>query len=464
MDFINGILELLNDYLYSYILLALLVGGGIYFTFRSRFVQLRLLGTAIKEVGEKTTDDKNISSFQVLMVSTASKVGTGNIVGVAGSIAAGGPGAVFWMWIIALLGGATSFVENTLAQIYKIKSGDETVGGPSAYLEHGLKKGGIGKLYSILFILTFFYAFNSLAAFNVTSSFEYYFPEMQMPVLIAIGAVLAVGTALAIFGGAKQIGAVSAAVVPIMSVVYIALALVAMIMNIGKLPAVIGLIVREAFNFKAIFGGFFGSCIVMGLKRGLYSNEAGMGSSPYAAASAETSHPVKVGLTQFLSIFLDTILICSATAFMLLLSDVGVGELSGMPYVQAALKSLFGEFGVVFITIAIILFGYTTIIGNYFYAEANIKMLTGNESSVKVFRIIQIIVVFVGPFLSFSLAWNLGDFFMGLLTIVNMIAIFALGRVAFNALADYEKQKREGKNPVFKESNIGLTDTQCWKG
>lgn len=469
LESINNVLDSLNGYLYTYILLVLLIGGSIYFTIKTRGVQFRLFGAAIKEMGEKTDDDSSISPLQSFMISTASKLGTGNIVGVAVSIAAGGPGSVFWMILIALISGATSFVENTIGQIYKQKDpeGDSYVGGPAYYIRKclGEKWNWLGVVYAILFIATFSFAFNPLAAFNIGSSFEHYFDGFYTSYIpYVIGGILAVLSGIVIFGGGKRIANAATGIVPIMSVIYIALTLITIVLNFQKIPAVIGMIFKDAFSTQSIFGGVAGSCVIVGLKRGLYTNEAGMGSSPYAAAAAETTHPAKTGLVQLLSIFLDTVVLCSATAFLLLFSKVEVNkDLTGMPYVQAALGSMFGEVGVIFITVLMFLFGFATLIGNYYYSESNIKMLGGGKNAINIFRVVQVFVIFIGPALNFAFAWNLGDLFMGLLTIVNMVIILLIGNVAFDALKDYEVQKKRGENPVFKESNIGISNTDCWK-
>lgn len=467
VELIGTVFSKVSNFLYSYILLILLVGGSIYFTIKTRGVQFRLFGSAIKEMGEETGDSQ-ISPLQSFMISTASKLGTGNIVGVAVSIAAGGPGSVFWMVVMALFSGATSFVENTIGQIYKEKAPDgEYVGGPAQYIPKtlGKKFNWLGSIYAVLFIITFSFSFNPLASYNIGSSFAYYFPDFEtsfMPYLI--GGVLAILTGFVIFGGGKRIADAAMRIVPTMSVIFMILTVLAVVLNIKRLPEVVSMVFSDAFNFKAIAGGFAGSCIVVGLKRGLYTHEAGMGSSPYAASAAQTSHPAKTGLVQLLSIFLDTVVLCTATACLLLFSGVEVDpELTGMPYVQAALEAMFGKPGVLFITILLFLFGFATLIGNYFYSEQNLKILGCGQKGLQIFRVCQLLIIFVGPAMSFDLVWDMGDVFMGLLTVLNMFVILAIGKVAYAALRDYEKQKKADLNPEFKESNIGLDNTECWK-
>lgn len=465
MDF-NDILTKINDVMYTYILVILLVGVGVYFTIRTRGVQFRLLRDGIKamlEKSEKTEEgEKKVSSFQALMISTASRVGTGNIAGIATAIAAGGPGAVFWMWIMALIGGASAFIESTLAQVYKIKEGGQYRGGPSYYMERALGKRWMGILFSILLIICFAYGFNGLQSYNMSSALEYYitdYANTSWPMILGI--VLAVATGLVIWGGAHRIGFISSVIVPIMATLYILLGFVTMVLNITELPHMFTVIVKEAFDVKAIMGGFAGSAVVIGIKRGLFSNEAGMGSAPNASASADVDHPVKQGLVQIISVFIDTLLICSSTAIMLLVSGVeGKSDvLDGIPYVQAAISSNVGEWGIHFITFSIFAFAFSSLIGNYFYAESNILFIRNSKVLLNVFRVTCVVAIFLGAQADFKLVWNLADITMGLMAIVNIIAIFLLGKVAIKVLKNYEKQKKEGKNPVFYEDEVGLKGT-----
>lgn len=465
----NDLLTKLNDVMYSYVLIIMLVGVGIYFTIRTRGVQFRLLIDGLKSMVEPAKKDneggKKVSSFQALMISTASRVGTGNIAGIATAIAAGGPGAVFWMWIMALIGGASAFIESTLAQVYKIKEGGQFRGGPSYYMERALGKRWMGVLFSILLIICFAYGFNGLQAYNMSSALEYYIKDYSNTVWpMVIGSILAIATGLVIWGGVHRIGFISSVIVPIMASVYILMGLITMILNITELPQVIGLIIKEAFDVQAIMGGFAGSAVVLGIKRGLFSNEAGMGSAPNASASADVDHPVKQGLVQIISVFIDTILICSSTAFMLLLSGVEgeSGVLDGIPYVQKAISANVGEWGIHFITLSIFAFAFTSVIGNYCYAESNILFIKNNKVVLNIFRVTCLAAVFLGAQADFSLVWNLADVTMGFMAIVNIIAIFLLGKVALKVLQNYEKKRKEGRNPVFYEDEVGLTGT-IWK-
>lgn len=465
----NNLLASLNDFLYSYILIFLLVAAGIYFSIRTKFVQFRLISDAIKALKEKAENNdnrKSVSSFQALMISTASRVGTGNIAGIATAIVAGGPGAVFWMWVMAIVGGASAFVESTLAQVYKVKDGKEFRGGPSYYIERALGKRWLGVLFSILLIACFAYGFNGLQTYNMSSALEYYIPNYSDTILPAVvGLLIAAATAFVIFGGVHRIGFISSVIVPIMAGIYILMGIFITLTNLNRVPEMFSLIFDGAFDFRAIFGGFAGSTVLIGIKRGLFSNEAGMGSAPNASATATVSHPVKQGMVQVLSVFIDTLMICTTTAFILLLSGVtGVPEkLDGIPYVQAAISANVGSLGIHFITFSIFAFAFTSLIGNYYYAESNILFIKNNRILLNVFRITCLIAIFLGAQADFSTVWNLADVLMGFMAIENILVIFLLGGIAFKVLDDYTKQKKQGIDPVFKAKNVGLNNTDTWK-
>ena len=465
----NDILTKLNDFMYTYVLIIMLVAVGVYFTIRTRGVQIRLLKDGIKSLMEKNTEEENgkkkVSSFQALMISTASRVGTGNIAGIATAIAAGGPGAVFWMWLMAVIGGASAFAESTLAQVYKVKETGEFRGGPSYYMERALGKRWMGVLFSVLLIICFAYGFNGLQSYNMSSALEYYIPNYTESIWpMIVGLVLAAATAVVIWGGSHRIGVITSVIVPIMAISYILIGIVTMIMNVSELPKVFALIFENAFDFQAMAGGLAGSAVVIGIKRGLFSNEAGMGSAPNASASADVAHPVNQGLVQTISVFIDTLLICSSTAMMLLVSGVEgkSGVLDGIPYVQAAISSNVGQWGIHFITFSIFAFAFSSLVGNYFYAESNILFIKNNKTLLFVFRITCIVAIFLGAQADFSLVWNLADVTMGLMAIVNIIAIFLLSGTVVKVLNDYEKQKKQGIKPVFHEKNVGIKNT-VWK-
>ena len=462
----------IDSFMYTYILLILLVATGIYFTIRTKCVQVRYLKDMFKQVTERkhVEGQKSISSFQALMVSTASRVGTGNIAGVATAIALGGPGAVFWMWLMAIVGAASAFIESTLAQIWKVRGKEgEFRGGPAYYIEKALGQRWLGIVFSVLLILCYAFGFNGLQAYNACSALEYYVPDYNENGLAMImGLVLVLMTATVIFGGQKRISVITSIVVPIMALAYIAIALWTTISNITWLPAAFGILFESAFDFDSIFGGFAGSVVMLGIKRGLYSNEAGMGSAPNAAATASVSHPVKQGLVQSLSVYIDTILICTCSAIMVLIfyvQDPTVAEgLNGMPLIQMAVNNSVGVAGIHFITFAIFAFAYSSLIGNYFYAESNFRFIfPESKKGLFVFRIACLAAILYGAVNSFDLAWNLADIFMGFMAIVNLIAILLLGKWALKALDDYSEQKKKGLDPVFLSSSIpGLPKTDCW--
>lgn len=468
MTLLNSILGNISNFLYTYILIILLVAVGLYFTFRTKFVQFRLFPEALHVLTEKKKDGKDISSFGALMISTASRVGTGNIAGVATAIAAstaiGGYGAIFWMWLLALIGAASAFIESTLAQLYKQKEGDEFVGGPAYYIQKALGNRKLGVLFSILLIACFAYGFNALQTFNAGSSLKYYISDYGNSIWIyVVGGVMALLTALVIFGGVHRISNLVSAIVPIMALIYIGLGCYIFIRNINAVPEMFAKIFEQAFDLQAIFGGFAGSCVMQGVKRGLYSNEAGMGSAPNAAASADVSHPVKQGLVQTLSVFIDTILICSTTAFMLLLSGIPISEeLKGMDFVQAAVFNQVGEIGPLFITISIFLFAFSSLVGNYFYTEINFKFITKSKKALFVFRCSCVVAIFVGALMNFETIWTIADILMGLMAMVNLVAIVLLGKKAIAALDDYIAQRKVGKNPVFRTGESGIGDANVW--
>ena len=403
------------------------------------------------------------------MVSTASRVGTGNIVGVASAICLGGYGAVFWMWVIAIVGGASAYVESTLAQIYKRRHPDGTsYGGPAYYIEAALNSRPLALLFAVSMLLTYAGGFNMLASYNLQSTFSGYsfYDPATSPWII--GGILAVIVGFCLLGGGKRIVSATSTIVPFMGAIYILVALLITVMNIGLLPTVFANIFSDAFNFTAIFGGFAGSCVMQGIKRGLFSNEAGVGSAPNAAAAADVSHPTKQGLVQMLSVFIDTILICTATAMMCLCSGVAPSaDLAGAPYVQAALQNSLGAIGPIFITISMILFAFTTLLGNFYYVENLIIYImkkVPSKTFMTAFRVLGAVVIFIGAGLSMGLVWDIADVLMGIMAIINIPVIIILGKPALIALEDYAKQKKAGKNPVFKAETVGLKGkTDYWQ-
>ncbi|WP_340033814.1 alanine/glycine:cation symporter family protein [Paenibacillus sp. FSL E2-0202] len=458
---LDSMISATNDFLWSKILVVLLIVCGIYFTIRSKFVQFGMfkeMFRVLKESNERSKD--SISSFQAFCISMAARVGTGNITGIAIAIAIGGPGAVFWMWVIAIIGSASGFIESTLAQVYKVKDKTGFRGGPAYYMEQGLKKRWMGAVFAVLITLSFGLVFNAVQSNTITVAFENSFGTNR----VILGLVVAAAFAAVIFGGVKRIARMSEYIVVVMAGIYIGAAVIIMLINITEIPAILALIVKSAFGFEQIAGGSFGAVILQGVKRGLFSNEAGMGSAPNAAATATTSHPVKQGLMQALGVLTDTLLICSSTAFIILLSDAYKQPgLDGIKLTQAALSEHIGSWASGSLAIMILLFAFSTLIGNYYYGETNIEFLNSNKKVLLFYRYSVLVMIIFGSVAKVQLVWDLADLFMGFMVIVNLIAILLLSKVAFAALQDYKRQKRAGKDPVFyKDSIEGLENVECW--
>ena len=451
-------------------MIVLLLGTHLFMTVRTGFIQRKTL-TGIRLSLMKDPDSPgDVSQFQALTTALASTIGTGNIVGVGTAVFLGGPGAVLWCWLTGVFGIATKYAESLIAVKYRVQTKDGRMQGGAMYaLERGLHMKWLGVVFAVLLILCFAFGFNGLQAFNMTSALEYYIPDYATNgTAVGVGIVLIVFTAFVIFGGAKRISIITSIIVPIMAIAYILIALWTTIANIGELPAVFGTIFQSAFNFQSIAGGFAGSVVMLGIKRGLFSNEAGMGSAPNAAATASVSHPVKQGLVQSLSVYIDTLLICTCSAMMVMVFWVQDPEtamaLNGMPLVQMAVNNAVGEVGIHFITFAIFAFAFSSLIGNYFYAESNLRFIKDDSPVLlTVFRIVCLVIIYFGAVNSFDLAWNLADIFMGFMAIVNLIAILLLGKWAIKALDDYTEQRNAGKDPVFVADKVeGLPKTQCW--
>ena len=404
----------------------------------------------------------SVSSFQAFCIATASRVGTGNLAGVALAISYGGPGAVLWMWLLALIGASSSMIENTLAQLYKVKDhGGAFRGGPAYYMEKGLGKRWMGVLFAVLITCCFGLVFNSVQSNTIAASFNDAFSINPT----YIGIILSVLTGFIIFGGVHRIAKVVEVVVPFMAVIYILLAIGILLMNITEFPAMIKLIFNSAFGVEPVAGGTGGylasQVISQGVKRGLFSNEAAMGSSPNAGATADVEHPVKQGMVQTLGVFVDTAVICSATAFMIILSGkyVGAGDMSGIALTQTAIATLVGEWARIFIAVCIFLFAFSSIVGNYYYGESNIEFIKDNHTILQLYRALVVIMVFLGSQLKVAVIWNMADLFMGLMAVLNLIAIVLLGKEAISLLKDYETKRKEGKEVKFTSDN---ENHECW--
>lgn len=466
IDFITRCITAVNDNFLGYILMTALLFVGLYFTITSRFVQFANLKEMFRVLFASPDDSHGtkktrISSFQAFAISTASRVGTGNIAGVAIAITVGGPGSIFWMWLIALIGGASAFVESTLAQVYKVKDGHMFRGGPAYYMQTGLGKRWFGLIFAVIITITFALVFNSVQSNTIAQAFAQSF---SLDVRIT-GIVLAVLTGIIIFGGLKRIARFSAVVVPFFALCYIGITLLVMFLNLEKMPGVFALIFTDAFSLKNLAGGAIGATIMTGARRGLFSNEAGMGSAPNAAATAAVSHPVKQGYVQAFSVFLDTLIICSCTAFIVLLAQYKTLPLEGIALTQASLAQEIGRVGEYFITFSVLLFAFTSIIGNYYYGQANVEFVTKSKKTMLLFRGFVVLMVMLGAILQLKLVWNMADLFMTIMALMNIVAIFLLRKIALQVLRDYKKQKDDGiEDPVFNPAVIkGLSGAEAWE-
>ncbi|MEC3884394.1 amino acid carrier protein [Halobacillus litoralis] len=462
---VEDILTFLNDWMWGTILVAALLGLGLWFSIKLNFAQFTYIPEMFRVLFDKRSisaeGKKGTSPFQAFAISTASRVGTGNLAGVAAAITVGGPGAVFWMWIVAILGGASSFIESTLAQIYKVPEEKQYRGGPAYYIEKGLKNRGLGIVFAITITFTYGLVFSSVQSNTIRLAFENSF-DMDKWLL---GGILTFIVAIIIFGGLKRIAQVTQFIIPIMAIFYIILAAYVLVVNIGQVPTMFGQIFAGAFGFREVAGGTFGGMILIGIKRGLFSNEAGMGSAPNAAATSEVTHPVKQGLIQTLGVFTDTLLICSATAVIILFAGDYVGtDLDGIQLTQEAFESELGAWAAVFIAIAIFLFAFSSIIGNYYYGETNIEFIKTSKPAIFIYRVAVLFMVMFGAIAEFGLVWSLADLTMGIMALINLYAIFRLSSVAYAALQDYRKQKKAGKDPVFYQDHLpGVDGMEYWR-
>lgn len=469
MSAITDLIASVNN-VYWYAVIALLVVAGLYFSFTTLIVQIRMFPEMLKTITEKPSDiepdKKGISAFRAFTISAASRVGTGNIAGVAIAITVGGPGAVFWMWLIAIIGGATAFIESTLGQLYKIRSKDSYIGGPAYYIRDGLGWKPLAVAFAVIITVTYGFVFNAVQANSISASVRNQFGFEGTVSSLVIGLVLAAVTGAVIFGGVRRLSAVTEILVPVMATAYVVVALVVVAINITEVPEMISLIVGHALGFREIAGAALGAAIMQGMRRGLFSNEAGMGSVPNAAATASVSHPVKQGLVQSLGVYFDTLVVCSATAFIILLAEPEFGgEREGISLTQDSLASQVGEWGVPFITVVIFFLAFSSILGNAYYGEANINFLRDSPRSINVFRVLVLVAVVGGSLGSVDLVWGLADLFMGFMATINLIAIIPLGGLAVALLRHYLQQKAEGHNPVFHRDDLPQAkNVSAWDG
>lgn len=470
MENFSNWLSVVNDFMWTYFLIALIIVTGIYFTFSTKFVQFTYIKEMFRLIKEKPIKDsdgeqKGVSAFQAFTISAASRVGTGTIAGVAIAIALGGPGSVFWMWVMAFFGGASSFAESTLAQVYKIKDRKGLFrGGPAYYMEKGLGQKWMGVLFAFVISITYGFAFNSVQANTIAQSLHIYDVDSKI-----VGGLLAVLTVFVIFGGVTKIVKITQWLVPVMALIYLFIVLVIMIINYDKVPGLIAQIFKAAFGLEQVGGGVIGmgTAILLGIKRGMFTNEAGLGSTPNAAATAESTHPAKQGFIQTLGVYFDTCLVCTATAFLILLYpglEFGNGKLQGIQLTQAALTSQIGSIGSIFLIIAIFLFGYSSVIGNYYYGETNIQYLIPKKWAVNIYRVLVCGFVYLGSVADLEIVWGAADVTMGIMVVLNLIAVIGLSGVVYIVLKDYVSQYKKGLEPQFYIGNlpIKISNADCW--
>lgn len=465
MNWFASAVASINDVLWSYVLIIMLIGIGLWFTFTSRFVQItniREMFRCVLEGSRTPPPNGHISPFQAFCISTASRVGVGNIAGIAIAVVTGGPGAIFWMWVIATIGAASGFIESTLAQIYKIrKPGGGFLGGPAYYIKNALGSPFFAGVFAVLISVTYGLIFNSVQANTMSLSIAATF--QIDPLYTGIG--VAILTSLVIFGGMTRIAKVASYIVPFMAGAYLLLALVITLMNITEVPRVLLMIVTKAFNFESVTGAAIGTAMMTGIKRGLFSNEAGMGAVPNAAAAADATHPVKQGLIQSMGVYFDTLFVCTASAMLVLLSpEWESAKITGIELVQKSVAGQLGTWTNFFMTIVVLFFAFSSIIGNYFYGEMNMPFISKSKAALPIFRACVVVMVFVGSIASLSIVWDLADLFMALMAIVNLIAIVLLGKHAIAALKDYNAQKSNGiKDPEFDPAVLSNTKgVSCW--
>ena len=460
-------MQTLNDLLWGRVLIVALLAIGVVISARTRWVQLRYFGSMFALLGSAFQQQGNhLSSFQALVLSVAGRVGAGNIAGVAVAISLGGPGAVFWMWVTGLIGMATSFLECTIAQVFKTAESDGTYrGGPAYYIERGIGVRWLGVLFSLLLLLTFGLGFNALQSFTVASAVA---DTFGVPAAIS-GAVLMVVLGVIIFGGVRRIAEVAEVVVPFMAIGYFLLAVVTLVMHAGELPRVLAEIFGSAFGLRPALGGGIGAAVLFGVKRGLFSNEAGLGSAPNVAAVAYVKHPVEQGIIQAFSVFIDTIVLCSCTAFLILVTPLyqsGSGA-AGVTLTQQSIGYSLGWWGQAFITVALVLFAFTSIIYNYYLGENAINYFSdSNQSLFTALRLTTLVLIIWGASQDLATVFGFADLTMGLLALVNLVALALLMPMGLRVLADYEHQRQAGEVPVFRaqdHQNLRI-DPRSWPG
>lgn len=471
MEQLSDAIAFVNEWLW-YGLTVFLIAVGVYLSLRTKGVQLRMLPEMLRVVREPAQADdagnKQISSFRAFTISAASRVGTGNVAGVALAISLGGPGAVFWMWLLALIGGATAFIESTLAQAYKVRGEGAFVGGPAHYMERGLGKRGMAVAFAVIMIFTYGFVFASVQSNSImdalASSLELEEGSgTRSTVAIVVGLVLAAVTAIIVFSGVRTLSGVTVFLVPVMALLYMVIGLVIVFINIDQVPAMLTDIVLSAFGIREFAAGTFFTVIINGIRRGLYSNEAGMGSAPIAGAAASVSHPAKQGFVQTLGVYFDTWLVCTVTAFIVLLSDPTYGDgARGASLTQEAMALQLGGWAVHFLTIAMFLFAFSSVLGAYFCGESNVLYLSRSRTVLNIYRAIVCGFVFLGAVASLDLVWGMADVTMGIMATINLIAVVMLSGVAARLLRDYVTQRQAGQDPTFHHEDLGVPGMETW--
>lgn len=458
-----------SDMLWNYIIVPLMVVCALWFTFRLRFVQFSMFPEMFRlafrsNKGVPGSNRRSISSFEAFIISLASRVGVGNLAGVALAITVGGPGSIFWMWVMAILNAATAFVEATLAQLFKKRAGDAFIGGPAYYIYKGLGSRFFAVIIAVLSIITFSFTMCSVQANTIAISFHEAFGLDPWASAVMVAVLMVV----IIFGGVQWIAKASSAIVPLMAVAYLVIAVYVVALNYDKIPHIFSLIIDNAFGVRQVVGGGVGIAVLQGVKRGLLSNEAGMGSAPNAAAVATTGHPVSQGLIQALGVFVDTLIVCSCTAFVVFTSDLYYSgtEATGIELTQLALSDSVGAWAYQFIAVLIFFFGFSTCISNAYYGESNMRFIINRKWSVNTFRVLMVIFVAAGCIVSLKFIWALADFLMIFVVLINLVSIMIMGRYVYTLLADYRKQKKSGIcTPLFRKKDIPELDNEkieCW--
>ncbi|THA25817.1 alanine:cation symporter family protein [Streptomyces sp. RKND-216] len=473
MSTLDALIVEINDHLWTYLLIPLVAIAGLWFTIRSKAVQLRLLPEmlrVLKTPAQNTgTGRRSVSAFGAFTISAAARIGTGNVAGVAAAITLGGPGAVFWMWVMALVGGASSFVESTLAQLYKVRNthpgGEGTYrGGPAYYMQRGLGKRWLGVTFAVIITLTFGWVFTAVQSNTITTVLKSSGSSDASSFTFVVGMALAGLLALSVFGGVKRIAHITQVLVPVMAVLYLLMGLLVLALNFGELPSVLASIVEGAFGLREAASGAIGAAIMQGVRRGMFSNEAGLGSAPNAAATAEVSHPVKQGLVQTLGVYFDTLIVCSMTAFIILSTNPSLSERGGADLTQSALEETLGGWAGYVLAVVVFMLAFSSMIGNYYYGESNVRFVTGSKPVMAGYRVVILACTVLGAMGSVSVVWSLADVTMGAMALVNLLAVLPLSVIAFRLLEDYVAQRRAGLDPVFTRDRVpGLKGVECWE-